>query len=331
MSTTRVTVVVVAGLVVMAVVAAAAVNPRSARASAGSAWSTAPVAKVWVTSDLTDPAHAVTDPDDIVTSSAFLLLSDAVRIKGWVVGATPFTPCIDAARWANGNLKAAYAAEVANLLAVFPAYAPSVRFQQASTCGSTFNPATTYDVTTLPTVQHAVRAIQAGPIAWLNWSPMTEMAVAVQYLLAHDPVALARSTFVTHWTRPVGSYNCATDGSACNYLHHLAASGTIHLYELGPAGQSGLVADSCGDGSSLSQATMSASAIGAFMSVKWTGVGMPDLSDGATYLALLGYGGGLTSLHPDGRNDPAFRDRLCRDRPLIFARLEARATAAAGG
>ena len=66
------------------------------------------------------------------------------------------------------------------------------------------------------------------------------------------------------------------------------------------------------------------------MERKWEGE-TPDMSDGATYLVLLGYGGGLDRLISDGRWDRDLTDRLRKDRKQIFQLLEEPARLAATG
>ena len=68
---------------------------------------------------------------------------------------------------------------------------------------------------------------------------------------------------------------------------------------------------------------MSASAIGKLMSVKWNGDGWPDMSDGASFFVLAGFGGGIAALKANGTVDNAGLNRLCNDRGKIATLLEA--------
>jgi hypothetical protein len=95
-------------------------------------------------------------------------------------------------------------------------------------------------------------------------------------------------------------------------------------------GQDGLVDNGCHGTDVLSELTMSRSKIGAYMNQKWNGSAMPDMSDGATYLVLAGFGGGLGGIKPDGSRDRSTVNLLCNDRAAIFSALETAAEAAAG-
>jgi hypothetical protein len=288
--------------------------------------------RVWVSSDLTDPQSAnATDTDDIVTMSAFLLTANRVNVQGVVVGATPFTSCHSSLAWINANVASAYAKEVASLNAKIGGYPSVVPFLEASTCGHKFDATSSVNLDSLPTVKALVDAAKAGPLVILNWSPMTETASAIQYLLSQkDMGTLDNVTIVSHWTSPATQYNCNVDAAACAYLHQQASAGAIKLYELGPMGQTGLVDNGCHSPVNLSQSMMSVGAIGKLMSVKWNGNGWPDMSDGATFFVLDGFGGGLRILKSDGTVDSAGYDRLCNDRAKLAPLLEGAAKAAAG-
>jgi hypothetical protein len=288
--------------------------------------------RVWVSSDLTDPKSAnATDTDDIVTMSAFLLMANRFAIQGVVVGATPFTSCHSSIAWINANATPAYEKEVANLNARIGGYPPVIPFLEASTCGHKFDPMASVNLDSLATVKSLIDAAKAGPVVILNWSPMTETASAIQYLLSQkDTGTLDNIRIVSHWTSPATQYNCNVDAAACAYLHQQASAGAVKLYELGPMGQTGLVDNSCHSSANLNQAVMSTSAIGKLMSVKWNGNGWPDMSDGATFFVLDGFGGGLVPLQTNGTVDTAGYDRLCNDRAKLASLLESVAKAAAG-
>jgi hypothetical protein len=288
--------------------------------------------RVWISSDLTDPkSNNATDADDVVTIAAFVLMANAFTIEGIAVGATPYSSCPSSLPWINANLAPAYQKEVANLNAKIGGYPASIPFLQASTCQKKFVPAAVVDIDALPTVKGLIAAAKAGPLFVLNWGPMDETASAISYLLAaNDAATLDRITVISHWTSPSNQYNCNVDASACAYVHTQASAGKVKLYELGPMGQTGLVDNSCKTNADLNQATMYASAIGNFMSVKWNGDGWPDMSDGSSFMVLAGFGGGIGALKSDGTVDNAGLNRLCNDRNKIATLLEAAASAAAG-
>lgn len=104
---------------------------------------------------------------------------------------------------------------------------------------------------------------------------------------------------------------------------------------MGPNGQHGLVEDVCSSGVSLNQEVMYASRIGKHMSAKWDCGkcrGMPDMSDAASFLVLMGYGGGLAAFPDNGTvaNQEKMNRLLCESRADMFAKLEERAKVAAG-
>jgi len=290
--------------------------------------------RVWVSTDLTNPDQRwPTDKDDIVTMTGLLLLANKFDIQGLAVGAHPRgDACGDAANWANTHLKVAYSEEVGNLNKTLGGYPESVNFWQASACGRKFDPAAPIDLPKIPSVKALIDAAQAGPLFVLNWSPMTETATAVKYLVdTHNQAVLDNISVVSHWTAPSDAYNCDTDAAACAYLHGLALAGKLKFYELGAMGQEGLVDNRCYNLDTLSQVTMSRSKVGAYMNEKWNGSAMPDMSDGSTYLMLAGFGGGLGGIKPDGSLDRATLNVLCNDRGAIFSALETAAEVAAGG
>jgi len=308
-----------------------ATRDASSSADAQGADAKASAPRVWVSSDLTDPkSNNATDTDDIVTLSAFLLVLNKVSPIAIVVGATPFSSCPSALPWINANVVPAYEKEVGHLNAKIGGYPATLPFLQASTCQKKFDPAAAVDLGALPTVKGLIDAAKAGPLFVLNWGPMNETASAIKYLLtAGDTATLDHVTVISHWTSPSSDYNCNVDAAACAYVHQQASLGKVKLYELGPMGQRGLVDNSCNTGANLNQSTMYASAIGKLMSAKWNGSGWPDMSDGATYFVLTGFGGGIAALKPDGTFDAAGPNRLCNDRGKIASVLEAAATAAA--
>jgi hypothetical protein len=291
-----------------------------------------PKPRVWISSDLTNPNSTnATDTDDIVTTAAFLLLSNRFAVEGFVVGATPYSSCVSSLAWVKTALLPVYLKEIANLEIKIGGYSNNLPFLQASTCQKKFDPSATVDVDALPTVRSLIDAAKTGPLFVLNWGPMDETASAISGLLATgDTATLDRITVISHWTSPSNQYNCSVDANACAYVHQQAAAGKVKLYELGPMGQTGLVDNSCKTSARLNQATMYGSEIGNLMSIKWNGDGWPDMSDGATFLVLAGFGGGVTALKADGTFDSAGLNRLCNDRSKIATLLEAAAIAAAG-
>jgi hypothetical protein len=308
------------------------VRDGSTGADSPSAEAGASKPRVWISSDLTDPNSTnATDTDDIVTTAAFLFLANRFTVEGFAVGATPYSSCVSSLAWINGNVVPVYQKEVANLNAKIGGYPSSLPFLQASTCQKKFDPAAVVDINALPTVKALIDAAKAGPLFVLNWGPMDETASAISHLLAtNDAATLDRITVISHWTSPSNQYNCSVDANACAYVHQQGAAGKVKFYELGPMGQTGLVDNSCKTNVNLNQPTMYGSALGSLMRVKWNGNGWPDMSDGATYFVLAGFGGGTSALKSDGTVDNAGLNRLCNDRSKIAPLLEAASTAAAG-
>lgn len=290
--------------------------------------------RVWVISDLSKPSSAA-DKDDLVTLSAFLLMANKFDVVGMTVGADSRSAdnCGDAAVWANANFSPAYAAEAGNLNKALSGFPVTVSFLQSAWCSGQFNAATALDLNAPKniSIKKLAVAAAAGPLIVLNWGELVEAAYAVKYLQDHDKPSLDNLSIVSHWTYPSGDSNCKNGASGCSYLHDLAKSGGVKFYELGPIGQKGLVDNSCKGNASLDKAVMSASRIGNYMNQKWTGVGAPDFSDGATFMVVAGFGGGLGAYKHDGSYDAAGEARLCMDRGAIFGLLETNAKIAKGG
>lgn len=290
--------------------------------------------RVWVISDMSRPGSGA-DKDDLVTMSGFLLMANRFDIVGMTVGADSrsLADCGDAASWANANFKTAYAAEVGNLNKAISGFPPRINFMQSAWCGAQYSATGKFNIDDagFAATKALAAAAETGPLTILNWGELTDAAYLIKYLADNKPAVLGNVSIISHWTYPFGESNCKNSATGCSYLHDLAKSGGIKFYELGPIGQTGLVDNSCNGNATLGKSIMSASKIGAYMNWKWTGSGAPDMSDGAAFLVLAGYGGGLAAYRHDGTYDAAGEARLCKDRGAIFKVWEIAAKAAVTG
>ncbi|MBK1876197.1 nucleoside hydrolase-like domain-containing protein [Pelagicoccus mobilis] len=297
--------------------------------------------RVWVVTDIQVGGHG--DPDDDVTMGAFLLLADHYQIEGITVGSSDRYSG-GTKIWCEETFYADYLREVDNLNAVFDgAYQTEIGFHMASTSGHVFSelhPETQFDefLDLYPSIRDMIAAAEEGPLYVLNWGLLTELSLAVKYCLEQGKIdTLKNLRIISHWTQRHGRWNCDTDNDACNYIHDQAENHPeVIMYELGPSGQQGMAENICQTAGELDRELMLNSRIGRYLDTKWIGYGrqkgMPDFSDGATFLVLMGFGGGLDYHSTNGivANQEEANALLCADRPKIFALLEERAIAAAG-
>lgn len=312
---------------------------------------------IWVYTDLSDPrdqrvgGHPYNDPDDICSLAALLLQANRFDIAGIVFSSTNRKGLPDATSFVEDTFAAAYARAVPHLNAELGGFQPEIPFHRSSiyhggTMPDRFDPRQDYaSLSDYPTVRELVDLAGGKPVYVLNWGPMTESAIAVKHCIdTGNTTALKNMTFISHWTMsyiaqgspetPYKVANCRDDGSACDYIHRMAAERPdVKLIELGSVGQTGVVDGSSGfpryqdfETSSLGQV---------FVHSKFYH-GKPDQSDGSTFWLLTGaFGPTLEDYAMDGTLDQVTEERV-RDKFLanghdIIEDLRQRSVIAAKG
>jgi hypothetical protein len=270
----------------------------------------------------TNHMGTINDPDDISAMAGYLLFANMFDTRAIVIASTHRsehrnTP--DQAIWANQFIGDAYRADVANLNKHIGGFPEDVLFVQSSIkeTSERYNPDYTYlTLDNYPTVKllYDELVLSDEMINVLVWGSLTEPAILVNYLLAHDRKDLLEQIrIITHWTNswfrqgtrenPEHVANCREDAQACHYLKMAALDGHIKYYDTSAIGEHGIVSGAPTDESYFDQ--FRASNLGTiFVEGKFVR-GRVDWSDAATYLVLLGdWGVSLNDVKSNGTNPP---------------------------
>ncbi len=305
----------------------------------GLSWSAAALPavkpKIWVITDIRR-ITASGDPDDIVTMSQLLLMANHFNIAGITAGADirGMNDCGDAADWTRKEMyQNSYKAELANLNKYYGGYQENIPIYQSGWCSGTFKAGTKIDIELkkYESMKALIEEAKKGPI-WISaWGEQTEFAYIAEWLLDRkmDDV-LKNMKYIPHWTTPKSESNCARDAVGCNYVFDLTLKHKkLDYYNIGPIGEDGLVKNSCNDNTKFPMTDALASKTGNWLKTKIVS-GTPDFSDGASYLILLGFAGGIESFKSDASYDASKNNAMCKDRKPIFDIMQRASLAAQG-
>jgi hypothetical protein len=285
--------------------------------------------KVFIYTDMSDGnlpgtnhMGTINDPDDISAMAGYLLFANMFDTRGIVVASTHRsehrnTP--DQAEWANQFIGNAYRADVPNLNKHIGGFPEDIFFVQSSIkeTAEHYDPDRIYiTLDDYPTVKllYDELVMSDEVINVLVWGSLTEPAILVNYLRAHDRKdLLTKIRIITHWTNswfrqgttenPEHVANCREDAKACHYMKMAALDGHITYYETSAIGQHGIVSGAPTDKAYFD--LFRASKLGTmFVEGKFVR-GNVDWSDAATYLVLLGdWGVSLNDINSNGTNPP---------------------------
>jgi hypothetical protein len=285
--------------------------------------------KVFIYTDMSDNRlpgtnhmGTINDPDDISAMAGYLLFANMFDTRGIVIASTHRsehrnTP--DQTIWANKYIGDAYRADVENLNKHIGGYPTDVYFVQSSIkeTAERYDPKRTYHTldgysTVKMLYDELVKSKET--INVLAWGSLTEPAILVNYLLAHERTDLLQKIrIIAHWTNswfrqgtkenPEHVANCREDAEACHYLKMMALNGHIEYFETGAIGEHGIVS-----GAPVGEVYFDQfrnSNLGTiFVEGKFVR-GRVDWSDAATYLVLLGnWGVSLNDITSNGTNPP---------------------------